>query len=143
MARPVGQERSHRVTSTSPLAAAAHATEILRTQFRTTWTLDALARRVNSNRTDLERGVRTLTGRTVHDYLTQSRVVAAQHLLRTTIWSCEAVSREVGYRSKTSFYANFRLVLGMTPDEYRRRWTFVPANPAVAELLVSHWSCRY
>jgi AraC-like DNA-binding protein len=116
---------------------------VLHEEFAKSWTLNTLARRVRSNRTDLEIGFRFATGQSVHDFLTRCRVDAAKRLLRDTMWSCAEVAVEVGYPSKSSFYANFKRELSMTPDEYRRRWTFARIDRSTAQLIVSHWSCRF
>lgn len=127
----------------SRVRAAVTATEVVRREFAKRWTLDALARTVGSNRTDLENSFRALTGMTVHGYLTASRIDAAKRLLRYTSYSCGGIATAVGYSSKSSFYLNFKRLQGMTPDEYRRRWTFVRVDRQMAELILSHFSCRF
>lgn len=100
------------------------------------WTIESVARRVGCNRTDLEAGFRLLVGQSVHSYLTVRRIEAAKQLLRTTPWRIEEVGKAVGYRSKVSFYFNFRNALGISPDEYRRRWIRCSPSRALAELLI-------
>lgn len=101
------------------------------------WTLDSLARKVGSNRTDLEIGFKSLTGHTVHQYVTHVRIDAAKKMLRSRAWSCAAIARAIGYSSTSSFHSNFNRQVGITPDEYRRRWIFVRVNGRVIELIKS------
>jgi transcriptional regulator GlxA family with amidase domain len=108
---------------------------LLRRDFATRWTVEALARRVGCNRTDLEAGFRRRHSETVHGYLITCRVEAAKALLRDTAWRVEEVAKAVGCRSKVSLYAQFRRAMSMTPDEYRRRWTRAAPSDELRELL--------
>ncbi len=118
------------------LVAAARAKSVLDQGYSIHWTVEGLARRVGCNRTDLEKGFQSLGPHTVHSYLTVRRIDGAKSILRTTAWRIDEVGKAVGYRSKVSFYFNFRNTTGMTPDEYRRRWALCPASAPIAELLV-------
>jgi AraC-like DNA-binding protein len=101
------------------------------------WTLDAIARTAHRNRTDLQRAFRRHWIYSIHTYLVMSRIESAKRLLRTTAWRLEEVAKAVGYRSKVSLHRNFRLMTGMTPDEYRRRWHHQPVPPMVSNRLKS------
>lgn len=116
-------------------AAVESARLILQSQPSAHWTVEALARRVGCNRTDLEVGFRSRYSFTVHTYLILCRVGAAKGLLRKTAWRVEEIGKAVGWRSKVSLYEHFQRVLQMTPDTYRRRWTPVVANDAVERLF--------
>ncbi len=117
--------------------AVARAQRLLGAHYARRWTLEALAGRVGCNRTDLESGFRRQCSYTVHTYLVIRRVAAAQELLRTTAWRINEVGKAVGFRSKVTLYEHFRRVLRMTPDEYRRRWSPVPALDHVRALLAA------
>jgi AraC-like DNA-binding protein len=122
--------------STRVDAAVEKAQQLIRRNFATHWTVEALARRVGCNRTDLEVGFRRRYSHTVHRYLIICRVDAAKGLLRKTAWRIEEVAKSVGCRSKVSLYEQFRRALSMTPDEYRRRWTQVAPSDQLQGLLV-------
>ena len=117
------------------------AARILCAEHARPWRLDDLARRVGSNRTDLEAGFRALFGWSAHGYLTLQRVREARRLLQNEALTIEEVGREVGYRSRPAFCLIFQRLTGMTPGAYRRRLTFVPANARVIELLISNRGC--
>jgi AraC-like DNA-binding protein len=57
-------------------------------------------------------------GTTVHEYLIRVRLRHALHLIRNGE-KIEAVSLQVGYRSKKNFYQHFKSHTGITPMAYR------------------------
>lgn len=107
------------------------AQQILDSEFSDPWTVHALAKRVGCNRTDLTLGFRRCFNVTVHQYLVARRVDAACALLRSSGWRVEAIAKSTGFRSKVSLYQQFNRLLGMTPHEYRQRWTMVPVTRSV------------
>ncbi len=129
--RPVIRRRPGDVARLRPGArrATIEAARILRAEYARKWRLDGLARRVGSNRTDLEAGFQALFGCSVHEYLTVRRVREARRLLHDGALTIEDVGRAGGYRSRPAFCLIFRRFTGMTPREYRRRWTFVLLLP--------------
>lgn len=99
------------------------------------WTVEAVARKVGCNRTDLERGFRRRSGLTVHEFVVSCRMAAAKHQLRSCAWRLEEVARSVGFHSKVSMYAHFRRSIGMTPAQYRQRWQPTETNEHVRRLV--------
>src|SRR5437667_4405463 len=81
-------------------------------------TLKTLAAAVGKERTYTATLFRRLTGETLHGYLTAVRVRRAGDLIRQG-HKIEAVMLLVGYRSKKSFYRQFRARTGLTPGAYR------------------------
>jgi len=59
------------------------------------------------------------TGKTVMEYLTEIRIEAAKHLLRTTDMKILEVSETVGYENATYFSTLFKKHTGMHPAGYR------------------------
>ncbi|HSC28530.1 MAG TPA: AraC family transcriptional regulator [Vicinamibacterales bacterium] len=127
---------SHPARRAAPVDVAVGVAEtLLREDFSRHWTLERLARRVACNRTDLARSFQHVYGHSPHQYLAISRADQAKLLLATTPWRVEEVANAVGYRSKVSFYRNFRRITGMTPDGYRRRWMLTEPSIRVLALL--------
>ncbi len=60
------------------------------------------------------------TGLTSRAYLTRVRLQRAAELIERGM-KIEAVSLDVGYRSKKNFYHQFKQRFGMTPKQYRDR----------------------
>ena len=68
-------------------------------------------------------------GKRFTEYINEYRVEAACRLLRTEHnLSLEGVGREVGFRSKSSFYNAFKKHHGTTPLQYARPFLSRPAN---------------
>jgi AraC-like DNA-binding protein len=83
-------------------------------------TLKTLAAAVGKERTYAATLFRRFTGQTLHEYLTAVRVRHAGELIRDG-YKIEAAMLLVGYRSKRSFYRQFRALTGVTPGAYRLR----------------------
>jgi len=97
------------------------AAEVLRDEHAADWSTERLARRVGCNRTNLQARFKEVFGYSIHKHLAISRVESAKRLLRQTHWRVSEISIAVGYRSKSSLHANFRSVVGISPEEYRAR----------------------
>ncbi len=81
-------------------------------------TLDSLAASVHEPRGRMATAFRQEMGTTIHGYLTRVRIArAADRLLVGE--KVEAVMLAVGYRSKRSFYRQFRALTGVAPGAYR------------------------
>lgn len=83
-------------------------------------TVDDLARAVSRERTHVSNVFRREMGHTVHGYLTHVRMRHAADLVCRGE-KVEAVMLMVGYRSKKSFYQQFRAHFGVTPGSFRMR----------------------
>ncbi len=57
------------------------------------------------------------------EYVWQMRLKKAQELLRTTQLSVDEISVQVGYLAATSFSRKFKAETGMTPSQYRSKYT--------------------
>jgi AraC-like DNA-binding protein len=85
-------------------------------------TLAALARRLQRESAYLGRLFRDEIGITVHSYMTRARMVFGAAHVRAGV-KIEAVSLDLGYRSKKNFYRQFKRHFDMTPEAYRHRFT--------------------
>lgn len=56
-------------------------------------------------------------------YVTRRRIERAQDLIRSANVSITEVSVMVGFNSLGSFSSRFRELVGVSPTEYRNRWT--------------------
>jgi PAS domain S-box-containing protein len=81
-------------------------------------TLAGLAKSLRRQSAYLGRLFRDEVGLTVHEYVTRARMIFASVQVRAGV-KIEAVSLELGYRSKKNFYNQFKRRFGMTPDAYR------------------------
>ncbi|MGE7775194.1 helix-turn-helix transcriptional regulator [Chitinophaga sp. NPDC101104] len=62
---------------------------------------------------------RSVTGNSVHQQLTVTRMEKAMELLRSSNLPVSNISKKVGYRSSSSFTRKFKKYADMTPLEYR------------------------
>src|SRR5262245_37037706 len=60
-------------------------------------------------------------GETFIEYLTNVRIRRAIELLRTTSLTSSEIAYQVGYHNPRYFYSVFRKVVGLPPNEFRRR----------------------
>lgn len=55
-------------------------------------------------------------------YLNDYRIKRAQSLLKGTEQSISEISEEVGYTTTAYFYRNFKVICGISPKEYRKKY---------------------
>ncbi len=61
-------------------------------------------------------------GKSFSAYINEYRVEAAKTMLKTAdYFTTEAIGKECGFNSNTTFYAAFKEVTGMTPAKFRKR----------------------
>lgn len=89
-------------------------------------TIPQLARQTGINEAKLKEGFKELFGQSIHTYLLQLRLEKAQHLLLTTDLSVTDITYHIGYSHVTHFTTLFRKELGLTPTEWRKKYTPQP-----------------
>jgi transcriptional regulator GlxA family with amidase domain len=77
------------------------------------------ARLVSLSRSHFSLEFRRLTGTTFRRHLILVRLARAEHFLRTTNASMEAIAEALGYAERSSFEKAFKRQYGMTPRVYR------------------------
>lgn len=92
---------------------------ILKAEYVHPPTVQALAKRLGTNKNRLQSGFSAMEGRTVSAYLRAVRMEHALDLLADTNLSIEAVAEQVGYQGKANFYKAFRKTYGYAPSEVR------------------------
>lgn len=94
------------------------AAEIIRERYQEPLTTSALASELGRDRSYLATLFRRETGQTLHRYITDVRLDhAARWILQGE--KIDAVVLLAGYRSKTSFYRQFKAKTGLTPGAFR------------------------
>ncbi|RQR30740.1 MULTISPECIES: response regulator [unclassified Burkholderia] len=83
--------------------------------------LDELAHLVGTHEKRLSRIFRDCLGQTVFEYLRETRLRTAMHLLSTTSMSISDVADEIGFSSAANFATAFREQLGVSPSRWRKR----------------------
>lgn len=99
-------------------AAVETATKFIETHFTDQITTASVARLVGRERTYFATAFRRQTGQTIHRFVVSVRLKHAVTRLAEGE-KVEAAMASAGYRSKRSFYRDFRTRLGATPGVYR------------------------
>lgn len=108
-------------------AAIARAQRLLEDAVSPAPTLGELARAAQLGERTFQRRFRKATGRSPLEYLQALRVERAKRLLATSGQSVAEIADAVGYGDPASFFRLFRHMAGVTPGEYRQRFTcFAP-----------------
>lgn len=104
-------------------------TEVLRTQeyieanYQEKFPVEELAGRVFLGRRTFERRFRKATGNTVLEYVQRVKVEVAKKNLETGRRSISDVMYDVGYSNINAFRKVFKMYTGMSPLEYKERYT--------------------
>ncbi|MEV0350154.1 helix-turn-helix domain-containing protein [Nonomuraea sp. NPDC050680] len=99
-------------------------------------TVTDMARKANTSPRHLGRQFRSVAGQTPLQWLLTQRVRRAQELLETTGESIEAIALATGMGTATTLRRQFKRIVGVPPDSYRRsfrgadRASALPATPA-------------
>ena len=87
--------------------------------------VDQLAGRAGLGVRTFLRRFKRATGMTPNSYLQQLRIEAARHLLEVSSKGVEEITEMVGYENASSFRRLFKKKTGLSPGEYRRRFSRV------------------
>jgi transcriptional regulator GlxA family with amidase domain len=99
------------------------AQEYLQEYFNAQFTMDELAQRVGMSPRNFARRFHSATGRAPLSYLHMLRINCARQLLETDRKSVQEVCFEVGYQDVPFFRSVFKRHTGVTPSEYRQRFS--------------------
>jgi AraC-like DNA-binding protein len=83
--------------------------------------VNELAARLQVSIYELSRRFRAAVGEPPSSYLKRAQLRRAEHLLRTSALSMNAVGYRSGFGTRMSFYRAFKRGVGVTPSSYRRR----------------------
>lgn len=83
-------------------------------------TLEQVSEQAGFSKYHFARLFRELTGTTVHNYVTNRRILYAQSLLADEALSVTEVSMRSGFNSLATFNRIFKKQMGCTPSEYRK-----------------------
>ena len=97
----------------------------IESNYRESITLSKLEKAVNTGAKTLTRRFRKVTGVTPQAYLQKLRIEMAKRLLESKDISFNEVTWEVGYNDTSSFHKAFKKETGLTPIDYRNKFSFV------------------
>ncbi len=82
-------------------------------------TLQELARHCSYNPSYFSRIFKDCTGKTISQYITETRMNKAVGILLETNLSIEDIGYSIGYKDKKQFYSVFKEYTGSTPNQFR------------------------
>ena len=88
--------------------------------------LKKLSGMIETNQTYLSNVVNRYFGCHLKDLLNKYRVEYAKELLRSDIYTLEELPRRCGFLSRSTFYAAFKKVAGVSPKRYMKQEQRVP-----------------
>lgn len=97
----------------------------IESNYRERITLSKLGKAVNTGSKTLIRRFKKVTGVTPQAYLQKLRIETAKRLLESKVISFNEVTWEVGYNDSSSFHKAFKKETGLTPIDYRNKFSFV------------------
>ncbi|MGO3029979.1 helix-turn-helix domain-containing protein [Pseudomonas helleri] len=95
----------------------------LQQHIQTPYSLERVAQAATASPRTLLRHFKEVEGMTPLDYLHRLRVERAKQLLEVTLIDLTEVMEYCGYQDASAFRRLFRRATGVTPSEYRRRYT--------------------
>jgi len=106
-------ERAH------PLSRAEELRRYLDRHFAEPMRVESLAKERHTPVRRMQRDFRTLTGRTIQEYVAERRVAAAVYLLETTTDKVEWIAKTVGWSSRKNLNRALSRARGVTPQDVR------------------------
>jgi AraC-like DNA-binding protein len=116
-ARPFERERELRARTPDMVT---RARLVLGRRFHDDASLAEVGHEIATSAFHLSRTFKTVTGLTVHRYLTELRLRASLEQIATPSSNLASIAVDLGFASHSHFSSAFRASFGMTPSEFRR-----------------------
>jgi len=97
--------------------------EYIEANYKQKLAVEGLAGRVFLGRRTFERRFRNATGNTILEYVQRVKIEVAKKSLETGRKSISEVMYDVGYTNINAFRKVFRMYTGMSPQEYKEKYT--------------------
>jgi len=102
--------------------------EFIENNYRNKITVEQLADHVSLGRRNFERRFKSATANSVVEYIQRVKVEAAKKQLETGRKTVNEVIFEVGYSDTKTFRDVFKKIVGMSPLDYRNKYTKITLN---------------
>ncbi|MED4225499.1 response regulator [Neobacillus cucumis] len=111
------------VKGNKTLSVIEHAEAFILEKYREDISLEQTAEHVNLSSYYFSKTFKNEYGKTFIDYLTDIRIQKAKELMEETNLSLKEICYEVGYKDPNYFSRVFKKVTGITPKDYRQRFS--------------------
>ena len=91
--------------------------------FSESYSLASLARKYNISPSSLSHQFKKITGSSVMDYLLSCRIAAAKNYLAKPSLNISQIVERCGFSDSSNFSRTFKKLVGMTPTEFRKKYT--------------------
>lgn len=123
--RALGSDNVRKVMRAHPLVfpagqALQNLLDHIKTHIHENLTIEQMAHKMYMSPSQFTRYLRSRTGKTFVEILTEYRLKKAKILLVETQWTIRYIAETVGYSSPTYFNALFRREVGCSPGDYRK-----------------------
>ena len=85
------------------------------------YNVEELAQNLHTNRTQLYRKIKALTGKTAVEFISEIRLNHAAEMLRNSTLNISEVAYALGYSEPANFSRSFNRFFGITPKEYQAK----------------------
>lgn len=83
-------------------------------------TRDQMCKMCDVSETTLRRLFKTYMGKSIYEFIKETKILYASHLLMTTNVPISEIGYKVGYESPSYFTKTFKEIFGISPQEYRK-----------------------
>lgn len=88
-------------------------------------TLEEISEIANLSVTSFCRYFKTMTKKTFHEFLIQTRISQARRMLiENKIATTDLICFECGFNNLSNFYRHFKTITGLTPTEYKKKYSY-------------------
>lgn len=105
---------------------------LMKGELRRVPSLTDLAASVNLSPSRMRHLFKSETGETPAQYLKRMRMQKAAELLATTFYSVKEIMSRVGLQNESHFTHDFKRAYGLTPTQYRTRFSIAHLERAVS-----------
>ena len=102
------------------------AQEFIEHNFNEKITIDELAEKVAVGRRSFERRFKTATNNSILEYIQRVKIEAAKRSFESSRKNINEVMYDVGYTDTKAFRTIFKKITGLTPVEYRNKYSKIP-----------------
>lgn len=99
------------------------AQEFIEHNFKDKITVEQLSTLIALSRRSLERRFKKATSNTISEYIQRVKIEAAKKQLEAGSKNISEVMYEVGYTDQKAFRASFKTITGLSPNEYRSKYS--------------------